>query len=388
MTKRSLVWSAAWAPLWILVLHPWWQRQKRKSLWVVGGHRGRDYADNSGALHAEASRQGRDAFFIARRDLEDQLQTKGVKTLRQGSFAARRAISRAETLIYSHGEDDLDPAMILLRGRTSARVYLGHSLSLMKGGGVTDPFLRKASWAKKALLTWLMTDCDHFLYSSEAERENFALCYPQHRSKLIEGGGAHLDFWFQGASLPVKKRIFWFPTFRDTKAGNALLRQQIRKVLDNSRLKEWLLEHDYELVLGTHINTKKSDHPVKIARPFRLAEGANWVDEIRQSALLISDYSGVVFDFLALERPQLLFAFDLLDYQKTRHLLVDYPSIDFALQPTSVDELVACIVEERYLEPSLQKKIQKARAHYLPAHEGSFARASVEAIAQALETPR
>lgn len=385
MRALAFAWSIFWAPLWLLFLHPWWRRRQEKELWVVGGHRGRNYADNAGAVHAEARRQNRQAVFIARRELALRLKKEGVSVLLQGSFAARRAISQARALIYSHGEDDLDPLMILLRGRTCARVYLGHSLSLMKGGGVTDPTLVAASQPKKAILTWLITDCDLFLYSSEPEKKNFSLCYPQHRSKLISGGGAHLDSWFLGATLPVKKRIFWFPTFRDTKAANALLRQQIKEVLANRRLKDWLEEHGYEFVLGLHINSAGDGQGGELKPPFRQAKAESLVDEIRQSALLISDYSGVVFDFLALERPQVLFAFDLLDYQKTRFLLADYSSLNFALHPRSVDEFVNCLVEGRFMDPSLQEKAREARSHYLPAGGEHFARASIEAIAQVLE---
>jgi hypothetical protein len=386
MRRWSFIWSLLWAPLWIFVLHPWWRRRRfRSQSWVMGGHRGRAFEDNSRAVFEQARTLGRPAIWIARSDLASELRARGLEVLIQGSWSARQAISRARVLIYSHGEDDLDPVLPLLRGRSCTRVYLGHSLSLLKGGGVTDPiFVRAPAW-RRALEMWLMTDCDVFLYSSERERQNFALCYPQHETKLAPGGGAHLDAWITGAKEPTKRRIYWFPTFRDTEEERAGLAAQIREVCDSTRLREWLLDRDFEFVVGIHINRGSDARKLQLRSPFREGDLSKLVEEARESELFISDYSGVVFDFLLLCRPQILFAFDLSSYRKSRHLLVDYERLNFAIHARTSEELVESIVSEAFLSKELQIRARESRREYLPALSGGFASSSVDAISRELE---
>jgi hypothetical protein len=313
----------------------------------------------------------------------DRLGRDGLTVVARQSWAARRAISKASVLIYSHGEDDLDLQLILLRGRTAPRIYLGHSLSLMKAGGVTEPALARAIAPVKAFRTWLVTRWDFVLCASEEERENFKLCYPMnptdHRRALL-GGGAHLDEWQIGARTPPKKQIYWFPTFRESEEDKTRLAETIAAVVGSPELRKWLVDHDYSFLIGSHINARKSTED--FAPPFFVAPLSRLVSDVRSSELLISDYSGVLYDFLLLERPQILFAFDFDAYTKKRVLYGDYQSRNFALHPRTTPELVDDIVSERWRAETLRIAANHHRTKSLPPPAESYARISVEEIAR------
>ncbi len=387
MTRLSSLlyafWSLCWGLVWVTILHFLWRRKAEQPLWVIGGHRGRHHGDNSAAVEAEARRQGKTVIWVANGPLIERLRAEGLTVVRRQSWGARLAISRASALIYSHGEDDLDLQLILLRGRTAPRIYLGHSLSLMKAGGVTEPALARAVAPVRAFRTWLVTRWDFVLCASEEERENFRLCYPMNpvghgHSGL--GGGAHLDEWQIGARSSPKKQIYWFPTFRESKSANELLATTLKEVVSSEGLKSWLVDRGYTFLIGTHINAKS---PIReISPPFEIASLSRLVSDVRSSELLISDYSGVLYDYLLLERPQILFAFDFDTYTKRRVLYGDYEARDFALHPRTTSELIHDIVTERWRDEALQRAARRHRLASLPPPAESYARISVEEIAK------
>jgi hypothetical protein len=375
----STAWSLLSGLVWVAVLHPIWRLRSHTQPrhWVVGGHRGRLYGDNAAGVEGEARRQGKRVFWIANRNAAASIRRQGANVLIRGSWAARRAISQAQALIYSHGEDDLDLVMLLLRGRTATRIYLGHCLSLLKAGGVADPVLERASAPLRWLKTWLLTRWDFVLCASHEELANLARTYPMNRGFRL-GGGAHLDAWQKDADKAPLRRIYWFPTFRDTAKDADRLQAVIREVTQSKILHEWLREHDYEFLLGTHINSQ--ENRPDLVPPMRTASLTQLVDDIRSSELLISDYSGVLFDFLLLERPQILFAFDLDDYLRHRHLYLDYTTLKFGLHPKTAAELVEVIVSGAWRSEVLQRAAKERRAQSLPPPAESFAAQSVRAI--------
>lgn len=376
---QSLI-SALSAPLWLWVAHPIWKaRAPKRSPWVISGHRGRAYLDNAAALEATARAEGQSIIWIANAPLDAELAGTGVRTLRRHSWAARRAISRAPVLVYSHGEDDLDLFLIMLRGRTAPRFYLNHCMNLLKAGGVLEPGWQEQSTLRRLIRQWLLTDCDHLLAASEVEKKNFARSYPKQADKIVLGGGAHLDGWERALRQPPQKRIYWFPTFRDSALGQTKLREAMGEVLGSERLRAWLVEHDFEFFVGVHINADFQS-PQDIHAPFHLAARGNLVSDIAESQLLISDYSGIVFDYLLSERPQILFAVDREEYLRHRCLYVDYDALDFALHITEAEKLVDAIVDEHWRAPELNEAATRWRGETLPSRERDFALATLNTI--------
>ena len=79
---------------------------------------------------------------------------------------------------------------------------------------------------------------------------------------------------------------------------------------------------------------------------------------LRNSAVLISDYSGIWVDYLLLNRPIISFAHDLADYQNQRGFLYDYERLFPGPIVKTADELITTIdqVLRGQEDPSYQTK--------------------------------
>lgn len=154
----------------------------------------------------------------------------------------------------------------------------------------------------------------------------------------------------------------------------------IQTVSNDVRLKHWLEESSYRLLIGTHINSNEA--PLNVQEPFSLAPLQTLTEDARESELFISDYSGTIYDFLLLGRPQILFAFDLSDYLKRRYLFGKYEERDFALHASSSEELVELLISEAWKSPLLRARAAEHRARSLPPAAESYARLSVNELSE------
>lgn len=316
--------------------------------WVIGGHRGRMLEDNSGALYQwVTAHTSQPILWIADPALAAQLQGEGKPSLVRSSWRARLAIFSAPVLIYSHGDDDLDIVMHLWRGLTGRRYYLNHSLNVFKAGNAHTPEYQRAGALKRWWLRRTMTDFDALLASSPFEAQFFRLAFPHLADRVVpDGGGAHLDGFIQLQQTPAARHVYWFPTHRDDDAGNAGLQKTIQEILTNETLRDWLLQNQFTFRIGTHINT--GDHHLNVQPPFELRTPVTIKADLAAADVLISDYSGLVANFMLFDRPAISFPFDREHY--LRHRLLYTRIEDLATGPIcmSVDDLVQTLVNGRW----------------------------------------
>lgn len=384
-SRLATVASALFTPVWLFLLHPLWRaRAPKDAPWVIGGHRGRACQDNAGEVFAEARRQGRPVVWIGGPEVVAKIRAEGGEAHLKHSMAARRAISQAPAAIYSHGEDDLDWALILLRGRTRLRVYVSHSLSLGKRGELEDVKVQQARGLRRLLLRWLITDFDAILYASEQEGANLAKAFAHRKAQFVSGGGAHLEGWRKGLQESPENSIYWFPTFRDEPEDALKLQAMVREVATSERLRAFLTAEGLTLKIGTHINSQSAGG-FTATPPVVLSPLSRLVEEARRARVLISDYSSVFLDYLLLDRPIILFVFDKARYLARRRMWQPIEGYDFALQVESADALIEALTAGTYDTPSLAAARQSARGRLLPGGDEGFARASVERIASLVE---
>lgn len=365
-----------------------WRRAVPETPWVISGHRGRIYEDNAGALHDYlCSHTSQPVIWVSgSAAVTASLEAAGRPTLRRGTFAARWAIMCAPVIIYSHGEDDLDPALILLRGRTGLRFYLNHSQNHIKAGEYYTTHYESLTGLAKRIFEWRVTDFDYLLASSERERANFILSYPHRADRILLGGGAHCDHFLQHRSDPPGSSIYYFPTFRDTAAGRAALDAVLRTIIGSERLRGWLRAEGLTLHIGAHINS--DGHALKVEEPFVLFPVSRLKEGMFDCQAFISDYSGLLADFLPFDRPTIFFPFDRDDYLQFRRLYVPYD--DFAHGPVvvSADDLIELLVSNRWRDTApFAERRQFWRSEIFPTMEPVYAASTYRAIA-ALLAPR
>ncbi len=100
--------------------------------------------------------------------------------------------------------------------------------------------------------------------------------------------------------------------------------------------------------------------------------------------LLISDYSGIQADYLALKKPMIHFPFDLSDYLKVRKLYLNYKDFAFGPVVNTVDEMVECLVSQEYLKEVYVKKADSWRQKYFVRETVGYAQDSYETIQKLL----
>lgn len=353
--------------------------------WVISGHRGRIYADNSAAVHAELLRQGQDVIWISDSDaVTDMLRAQGHPVRTRNSIAARWAMLTAPVLIHSHGESDIDLFQILLRRCLGMRVHVNHCMNHVKAGDFHSPVYAQLRGIRKRLYEWLVTDFDVLLASSESEKANFALAYPHNADRIRLGGGAHMDAFLQWKASGTRTNdIVYFPTFRDDDAGKAQLEAAIDRLRTSERLQQWLEAEDLNLKIGAHINT--GEYSLDAHGRIAWLKPSDIVEAMSCGQAFISDYSGLIVDSLLLDAPVIFFPFDLDAYLSSRWLFHPYDRLAFGPRVDDVDALIDLLVSGRWrdLAPWAEKR-RAFREEVIPVLEPVYAARSVAAIREEL----
>ncbi|HKO93950.1 MAG TPA: CDP-glycerol glycerophosphotransferase family protein [Polyangiaceae bacterium] len=348
--------------LWLLrVLRP-----GRSSSWVLGGHSGRLYADNAGALHERLHAQGHDVIWIsAEPAITALLRARGARVLERNSFRARLAIENAGVLAYSHSLTDLDHILGRCLGLRGLKIHLNHCMSHLKAWNPSRYPAHKPSSARGVPF-------DYMLASSERERQNLERSFVGAGEHIVVGGGAHIDLFMRARSQQPARQITYFATYRESAAARARLEAEIEALAAHPALGAWLEQHDYNFYIVGHVNTGRA--PRASSSRVHFGSSQDLTTLIVASELLISDYSGLICDYLALDRPMVFFAFDKVEYLAQRKLYVDYDEFAFGPQVSSVDELVALITSGRFRDDSAYKATRRRWERELfPSLEPSYA---------------
>ncbi|MCF0221446.1 MAG: CDP-glycerol glycerophosphotransferase family protein [Fibrobacter sp.] len=322
-------------------------RQKGNEPWIVGGHRGRIYEDNSSAVHQYIvnNTNQKVVWISANPVVTRKLKAQGCQVLRKNSFKARLAILKAPVFIYSHGEDDIDQFFKYFRKCAGLRIHLNHGLSFAKTGYFAVPGAEKWSEKVKRKKQKQIADFDYMLVGSEYEKEMLARSFPFRKACdfIPDCGCAHVDRFITSKNKNPDKRFLWMPTYRDDPQDALELQEMKLSILNDKRLQQYLEETGATFTLIDHINSGRSSfgklHPRMEIRS---------IDEIGTimptAQCLISDYSSLVMDWLIFERPFIRFAFDIKNYTRKRSFYIPLNEITLGKDVSNAQELVQHIV--------------------------------------------
>lgn len=138
-----------------------------------------------------------------------------------------------------------------------------------------------------------------------------------------------------------KKTVIYMPTFRDGK-NNPIL----DGIKDFRQLDAFFREHDTHFFLKFH--HEKTLILEGLTHIHVIDSATDAYPIVRYVDILITDYSGIFFDFLLLDRPIILFPFDIDDYTKVRReMYFDYDSMIAGPKAYTIDEL------QRYIRDAL-----------------------------------
>jgi CDP-glycerol glycerophosphotransferase (TagB/SpsB family) len=268
--------------------------------------------------------------------------------------------------VRSHGDGDLDDFLVRWFRPPGTLFYVNHCLSFLKPLGKSFP-------STPPRFDWLLA-------CSELERQNFLRCFPGNDGKVKLGGGAHIDALLTAAAPATNQRtVLYFPTYRDKQVrSNVALDDVIEQLSADPSLLEWLHKTDRTLCIASHVNTMSSrwkSERVEVVGPEELA------DRIARCEVFVSDYSGTIGSALAVEKPVIFFPFDLDDYLKVRVLYQPYEEYLFGPRVDTVEQLVACLVNEKYADLEAYREMRDAwRSRLFVSDQPDYAARSHAAI--------
>jgi len=204
-------------------------------------------------------------------------------------------------------------------------------------------------------------------------------------------GVPRTDFYFQPGIVEQSRRhvlesmpdignrkiVLYAPTFR----GNSIRRSRHDDVLDYDYMAT-ALGKDCVLLLRPHPRAKKTiPLPAEGELPFVFDASQLRIETLLCAAdLVISDYSSLIFEYSLMGRPMLFYAYDLINYDKTRSFY--YPYMDFVPGPLVWDtEDVVAEIRANLLEGKFDAEtVQAFREKFMVACDGNSTKRIVENV--------
>lgn len=168
--------------------------------------------------------------------------------------------------------------------------------------------------------------------------------YPQ--ENVVLTGFARYDNLYSNQS--TKRQILIMPTWRSwlskTNESGFLSSDYYEKyqsLLNNQKLISLLEKYDYTLLFYPHYEMQKFIHLFSSASSSVIIADQSKYDVqelLKQSSLLITDYSSVAFDFCYMFKPVIYYQFDYSNYRKMQHPSGYFSYVEDAFGPIEYNE--------------------------------------------------
>ncbi|MFD0050273.1 CDP-glycerol glycerophosphotransferase family protein [Actinomycetes bacterium NPDC127524] len=211
----------------------------------------------------------------------------------------------ASKVISSHHPDYLYPVRTrkFKRNVKALKIFLQH--------GVMGTKNMLANYGKKAS----GFDTDLFLVSSEFEKDMIISDFGYDEDQVYVTGLSRFDSLFK-EDVEIKRQLLIIPTWRDWITSDEVFIEseyfeRYRDLIHHPKLHAMAKERNLEIVFCLHPNMQNftsyfKDAPVRV-----ISQGEVDVQHlIKESAMMITDYSSVAFDFSFLHKPVLYYQFD------------------------------------------------------------------------------
>lgn len=277
--------------------------------------------------------QGIDPYYVIERENLDNYKIAQSGVLEFGSYEHLKTCLDSQVVAFTHH-------------RTSVYPHILRVISEMGFNKVKTLFLQHGVTALKKSVERLYNkkrvNYDALCVCSKQEKEIFTAHFKYDASQIfITGFPRHDILYAQNKAHAGKEHILIFPTWR----------KDLEKIdSDNARstsfVKEWIsaldaLRKEFSIpiifmlhpVLQKHMELfQQHADAVKIATDFQA--------DLLKSACLITDYSSVIFEALYIDKPIVLFHFDVKEYGLRSDAYVDIDTNLPGLVSLNVTELV------------------------------------------------
>lgn len=327
-----------------------------KNLWLIGACDGKNYADNSRYffdwLNVYATKQITVYWITQNKQIIKNIPYQG-RVLYFYSINTQLMIARAQVYICSHGINDITPYVT----KNKFIFCLWHGLPVKKLGKLTGSNRGKTGKMEKYLISIIRakTICDAFLTPSDFFQKIFAAGFSDKIKEYIVAPYPRVSTLLSMAGDNKIKpgMVLYAPTFRDNVAADYYFKQQILPgQQDLPELLDTLRQYNMTLCIKLHpyINIINKDLSYLNHELINIIDPTTDVLPVLLNAeILITDYSGIFFDFMLLDRKIIFYAPDIDWYEQTSHrgLYVNYNEFIPGVCCQTWREVFTVVVNER-----------------------------------------
>ncbi len=299
---------------------------KSKNIWIFGEFIGKKYSDNPSYLFEytnQVKNNIRPIWLTQSKEVFKQIKEKGLEVYFTYSFRGFFYSSIAKIKIVSSSTSDVNRFM----NSGSLIINLWHGIPLKKIG--YDNKLSGLSPIKKTKLWEVLS----FFIPYLKEKYSYVLATSEIVSKTMKSALKVKDNTIFISGLPrtdilkeklknsnPERNIFYLPTYRDKYCYNYF------ETLDLERLNGFL--NNNNMVLYYKLHPLDNDNlKLESKRIIRLNPKEDLYSILKNTDILITDYSSVYFDFLLTLRPIIFTPFDMDTYLMEREMYYDYNDV-------------------------------------------------------------
>ncbi|TQS71262.1 CDP-glycerol glycerophosphotransferase [Ornithinibacillus gellani] len=173
-------------------------------------------------------------------------------------------------------------------------------------------------------------DTDLFLVSSDFEKKLIINDFGYYPSEVKVTGLSRFDSLFE-QDIPLKQQLLIIPTWREWLVNDEQFLEsdylrRYQELVNDPALHQLASQYGFEIVFCLHPNMQRFTHYFKDSPVKVISQGEVDVqDLLKESAMMITDYSSVAFDFSFLNKPIIYYQFDRKRYigKKGSHLNLD-----------------------------------------------------------------
>ncbi|WP_161566531.1 CDP-glycerol glycerophosphotransferase family protein [Paraclostridium sordellii] len=321
--------------------------------WLIS-ERGDEAKDNGYHLfkYIQDNKINCHTYFLIRKDSNDYKKLNKYKNIIEyGGYKHKIAYLLSECLISTHYHSinpwkyidlkDLKKIYRLIH-KNKKYVFLQHGIIM---NDVSD-YLGKKN-----------TDFDLFICGAKPEYEYIKERFSYNESEIAYTGLPRFD---NLNNYKVKNQILLMPTWRgylklldDSLFLQSDYYNQFQSLLNNTKLINLLNKYDHELIFYPHYEMQKYiKYFYSSSEKIRFAyKNKNDVQELlKESKLLITDYSSVFFDFAYMKKPTIYYQFDQKEFF-TKHYKAGYFIYEkHGFGPVCLDEELCIEYIERYFK--------------------------------------
>lgn len=331
--------------------------KRKKEYWLIGGHLGEMYDDNSRAFfeYLIKNKKNQEVYWVLNKgSIADKNNNYRKNIIYRGSIKGFLYCFRCSCVIVSHSFADVMPIFYKIKNLFRIKsIYLFHGIYGLK---------------KVATLNENYYSCFDIInavgdFEKKIKIENMNIKEEQIKVMGLPRYDKLYNKKISNGNIMV---MFTWRTYTETEEGRNRYLDNIRSFLTNKELLECLKENKIKINVVLHSFVHKYYSFIKEIESENvtiLAKDTDIQSELINNSLLITDYSSVAWDFIYMNKPVIFYHFDLEEYLMERGSYLDLKKDlfgDIAYDEDVLIELIKKNIKNKFqFNDSFNEKIKQ-----------------------------